>query len=36
MSQSCHLQVMHELPNVWWQDVGGQARVKKQLIEVIQ
>ncbi|GJN23972.1 hypothetical protein PR202_gb11674 [Eleusine coracana subsp. coracana] len=29
-------EVMLELPKVRWQDVGGQARVKKQLIEAIQ
>ncbi|KAL6606584.1 hypothetical protein ACP70R_042237 [Stipagrostis hirtigluma subsp. patula] len=29
-------EVMLELPKVRWQDVGGQAAVKKQLIEAIQ
>uniref|UniRef100_A0A0A9F838 AAA+ ATPase domain-containing protein n=1 Tax=Arundo donax TaxID=35708 RepID=A0A0A9F838_ARUDO len=29
-------EVMLELPKVRWEDVGGQARVKKQLIEAIQ
>ena len=27
---------MLELPKVQWEDVGGQARIKKQLIEAIQ
>uniref|UniRef100_M8C7G4 Cell division cycle-like protein n=1 Tax=Aegilops tauschii TaxID=37682 RepID=M8C7G4_AEGTA len=29
-------EVMLELPKVQWEDVGGQARIKKQLIEAIQ
>ncbi|XP_048566779.1 calmodulin-interacting protein 111-like [Triticum urartu] len=29
-------EVMLELPKVRWEDVGGQARIKKQLIEAIQ
>lgn len=29
-------EVMLELPKVKWEDVGGQARIKKQLIEAIQ
>lgn len=36
MAQSFPVQVMLEFPKVRWEDVGGQARVKKQLIEAIQ
>jgi AAA family ATPase len=36
MVPTFRVQVMLELPKVQWQDVGGQARIKKQLIEAIQ
>uniref|UniRef100_A0A452XV82 Uncharacterized protein n=1 Tax=Aegilops tauschii subsp. strangulata TaxID=200361 RepID=A0A452XV82_AEGTS len=36
MLPSFPVQVMLELPMVRWEDVGGQARIKKQLIEAIQ
>jgi SpoVK/Ycf46/Vps4 family AAA+-type ATPase len=36
LKNNINVQVMLELPKVRWQDVGGQARVKKQLIEAIQ
>ena len=35
-SQSYSAQVMLEVPKVRWEDVGGQASVKEQLIEAIQ
>jgi AAA family ATPase len=36
ITESYSVQVMLELPKVCWEDVGGQATVKKQLIEAIQ
>lgn len=36
IAQPYSVQIMLELPKVRWEDVGGQASVKEQLIEAIQ